>query len=222
MSGRPLVFATILLDALRLGACAGLLSACGAGTAATGPEASIRAYGRALSEGQAERTWVLLDEDARRGRTEAEHRALMTANAQELQAQGEAIRRAAGTDAVIARARVPLASGEVVVLILEEGRWHIEGGLLNATASGTPLDAIAAFRRALMRRDLPGIERVLSRQTRAEWEAEVRRIVEGISDTDDLAVEVEGNRAHVRTTGGGSIELVRESGEWRVIDVSGQ
>ena len=192
---------------------------CAGGGSVEGPGRTIRAYGAALSAGDSAATWALLDDDGRRGRTADEHRALMETNRDELSEQGSAIARSADTDAVVARARVTLRSGETVVLILEDGRWHIEGGIIDASALGTPLDAIAAFRRALMRRDLPGIERTLSRQTRAEWEAEVRRIVEGISDADDLAVEIEGNTAHVRTTGGSTIELVRESGQWRIVDV---
>jgi hypothetical protein len=103
--------------------------------------------------------------------------------------------------------------------VLEDGQWRIDGGVFDSAGLGTPLEAVASFRRALMRRDLSGIERVLSRQTRAEWEDEVRRLLESTADPDDLAVEIQGNRARVRVTGGGSIELVRESGEWRVVDV---
>jgi predicted nucleotidyltransferase len=46
-------------------------------------------------------------------------------------------------------------------------------------------------------------------------------VVESTADVDDLEVEIQGNHARVRTTGGGSIELVRESGEWRVVDIVG-
>lgn len=200
----------------------GLLSAgCGGGTPVEGPSRVILDYAGALSAGDAGRAWELLDEDARRGRTEEQHAELMTENGAELREQGAALERAARGDTVEAQARVALASGETLVLVLEDGRWRIDGGVLDAAGLRTPLDAVAAFRRALMRRDLPGIERVLSRQTRAEWEEEVRRVVESTADRDDLEVEVQGNRARVRTTGGGSIELVRESGEWRVVDVVG-
>lgn len=193
-----------------------LLAGCGAGPRVEGPSSAIQAYATALREGNAGEAWALLDEDARRGRSEPEHAARMAENHAELADEGEALARA---EAVEARARVPLRSGETVVLVLEDGHWRIDGGVLDAAGLGTPLDAVAAFRRALMRRDLNGIERALSRQTRAEWEEELRRIVEATADPDDLDVEIEGNRAHVRTTGGGSIELVRESGEWRVVDV---
>lgn len=196
-----------------------LLCGCGAGPRVEGPSGTVRAYAAALSRADADAAWALLDEDARRGRAAAEHAALMAQNADELATQAEALERAAGTEAVEARARVPLRSGETIVLVLEDGQWRIDGGVLDAAGLGTPLDAVAAFRRALMRRDLDGVERVLSRQTRAEWEEEVRRLVESTADLDDLEVEIQGNRARVRTTGGGSIELVRESGEWRVVDV---
>ena len=207
---------------VRLWICGALiLLGCGGGPPVRGPSPSIESYAGALQRGDADRAWALLDEDARRGRSEAEHAALLAANETELREQGEALSRAAGTDAVEARARVPLQSGETVVLVLEDGRWRIDGGVLDAAGLGTPLDAVAAFRRALMRRDLAGIERVLSRQTRAEWEEELRRVLEATEDADDLEVEIQGNRARVRTTGGGTIELVRESGEWRVVDVVG-
>ena len=209
------------MRAVRTWLCALLIVGCGGGPPVRGPSPSVRTYAGALQRGDADGAWALLDEDARRGRSEAEHATLMEANGAELREQGAALARAAGTDAVEARARVPLQSGETVVLVLEDGRWRIDGGVLDAAGLGTPLDAVAAFRRALMRRDLEGGERVLSRQTRAEWEEELRRVLEATADTDDLEVEIQGNRARVRTTGGGSIELVRESGEWRVVDVVG-
>ncbi len=194
---------------------------CGGGPREEGPSRAVERYAGALARGDAPAAWALLDEEARRGRTAARHGELMTANATELREQAEALARAAGAETIDAHARVELASGESVVLVLEEGGWRVDGGVLDAAGLATPLDAVAAFRRALMRRDLPGIERVMSRQTRAEWEEEIRRLVESTEDPDDLEVELQGNRARVRTTGGGSIELVRESGEWRVVDVHG-
>lgn len=197
-------------------------TACGGGAGEGGPSRVVERYAAALAQGDPDAAWSLLDDDARRGRTEAEHAALMAANAHELGAQGRALARAAGPDGVDAHARVQLESGETIVLVLEAGAWRIDGGVLDAAGLATPLDAVAAFRRALVRRDLRGIERVLSRQTRAEWEEDLRRVLDATEDGDDLEVEVQGNHARVRTTGGGSIELVRESGEWRVVDVLGR
>lgn len=203
----------------------GVVLSLGAGGCVQGPQVAgpgpvVARYAGALSQGDADGAWALLDGEARRGRTEEEHGALMQANAVELRAQGAALARAA-EEGTAARAQVRLPSGESVVLVLEDGGWRIDGGVLDAVGLGSPLDAVAAFRRALMRRDLPGIERTLSRRTRAEWEDEVRRLVESTQDEADLEVEIQGDRARVRTTGGGTVELVRESGEWRVVDVLG-
>jgi hypothetical protein len=158
----------------------------------------------------------MLDPDARQGRTLEEHTALLRENQQELTAVGAALDQAGPR--ARARAIVALSSGERVVLVLEDGGWRVDGGVLDAVGLNTPLDAIGALRRALMRRDLPSLETVLSRQTRAEWEDEIRRVVESTSDPADFEVEVDGNRAIVHA-GGGVIELVRESGGWHVVDV---
>lgn len=195
------------------------LVGCASGPRVEDPAGTVHRYAAALEAGDREAAWALLDEETRRARTEAEHAALMEENAAELAAQGRALARASEGEALEARARLPLRSGEVVVLVLEDGAWRIDGGVLDAAGLATPRDAVAAFRRALMRRDLSGIERVLARQTRAEWEEEVRRLVDSLGDPDDLEIDVQGNSARVRTTGGGAIELVRESGEWRVVDV---
>ncbi|MBX3272686.1 MAG: hypothetical protein KF729_20665 [Sandaracinaceae bacterium] len=196
-----------------------VLGACGGGARDEGPARAVAAYAAALQRGDGASAWDSLDEEARHGRSRGAHDALMATNAAELREQGEALARAG--EGVAAHARLELASGESVLLVLEPGGWRVAGGVLDATGLATPLDAVAAFRRALSRRDLSGVERVLARQTRAEWEAELRRLLDATADADDLEVEVQGDRARVRTSGGGSIELVRESGEWRVLDVHG-
>lgn len=193
-----------------------IMAGCGS-AAVHSPRSALAQLGTALRDGDAERTWAMLDADARRGRDAQGHASLFAANRDELRDVGQSVLRTADRAGV--RATVRLASGEQVRLVLEDGAWRIEGGVLDAVALTTPLDAVGAFRRALLRRDLPGLERVLARQTHAEWQDEIRRLLEATADPDDLEVELEGNRARVRTTGGGAIELVRESGEWHVVDV---
>ncbi len=91
--------------------------------------------------------------------------------------------------------------------------------MLDAPALLTPQDAVLALRHALQRRDLAAVLRVLARPTRAELEAEIRGFIESTDDALDLEVEIQGNEARVRTTGGRVVRLVREAGEWRVRDV---
>lgn len=195
-----------------------LAVACG-GASAEAPDRAVVSFARALEAGDAEATFARLDEGARRGRSRERHAELVAANASEMAEVGDDLGRAVDRGEVRTTARVRLRSGEEILLVLEDGGWRVDGGVLDAVGLATPEDTVAALRRALLRRDLLGLERVLSRQTRAEWEAEVRRIVEATADPEDLAVEIEGNRARVTTTGGGTIEMVRESGEWHVVDL---
>ena len=104
-------------------------------------------------------------------------------------------------------------------MVLEEGRWFIDGGVISAPGLRSPMATVRAFRRALQRRSLPGVERVLARQPRAEVEDEIARILDETEDELDLEVEIRGNRARVRTTGGREITLVREAGEWRIVAI---
>lgn len=192
----------------------------GCAAASTGAlDRTLHAYAGALQRQDAEAAWSWLDEDARMARSFEAHRRLMAQNRAELGEVSAALR--ASAPRVQATARVILESGETVLLSLEDGVWRLDGGVMGAAGLARPLDAVAAFRRALMRRDLVGLEAILSRRSRAEWAEEVRRWVESTADPDDLEVEVQDRRARVRTSDGRAIDLVRESGEWRIADVDG-
>jgi hypothetical protein len=160
----------------------------------------------------------LLDDEARGRMTYERFEELHRDNRSEV---GEEAGRldAAAARGVPARARVGLVTGEDVVLVMEDGEWQIEGGVVAAPVLRTPQDAVAALRQALLRRSLPGLSRVLGRQARAEIETEIARLVEGTGDPLDLRIEIQGNSALVRLAGGGEIVLVREAGEWHVAEI---
>ncbi len=116
-------------------------------------------------------------------------------------------------------ARVYLASGERVLLVREDGAWRIDRGLLGVPALASPADAVRAFHDALARARWADLAAVLASGPRAELEDEARRWLEGTRDVDALDVSVEGDTAIVRTPTGGTIDLVREGGEWRVVEL---
>ena len=182
------------------------------------PETALARYQQAVQEGDVDAAYALLAEETRATVSAGAFRQLMADNRAELGEQAAALGPAIGAG-VPARAEIALASGEKVVLMLEDGRWSLAGGVLSAPALSTPLDSVRALRRALARRSLPGIERVLARQTRADLADEIDRLLSETADELDLQVEEQGNSARVRTTGGREITLVRESGEWRVVEV---
>jgi hypothetical protein len=169
----------------------------------------------ALEAGDAARAYGLLDETTRGEVTQEQFATLLEENRAELVAQAAQLKQGR----VLTHALVRIKNGERVGLVLEDGRWVIEGGVADAAAMRTPQDTIHALRRALARRSLAGLQRVLARQQRAEIEAEIQQFLEDTEDELDLDVEVRGDNAVVRTSGGRAVFMTREAGEWRVVEI---
>lgn len=181
------------------------------------PAARVHALAAAIEADDPAAALDLLDPSTRSAEADARFRALWQDNRAELhelaqQLRGRRVRVRAG-------ARVALASGEEVSVTLEQGRWRIAGGVLDAQARATPLDAVSALRRALLRQDLGALLRVLSRERRAAFAASFDRGVQQTADPLDLEVEQQGDVAIVRTSGGGEIRLRRQGERWYVEEV---
>lgn len=181
------------------------------------PSRTVERFVRAVKRDDAPGAYELLAGEVRGTVSRERFEKLWSENREELLELAEELERIAGEP--VARARQPLAGEETMVLVLEEGRWYVEGGVLDALAMRTPLDAVAAFRRALLRRDLSGLLRVLSRSYRVAWETAFEAAIDQTGDPLDLEVEISGDRATVHTTGGGAIHLLREGGRWKVTGV---
>jgi hypothetical protein len=194
------------------------LAACGGTShAVTDPAATVRAFAEASRSGDVSAVYALLDDATRERLTLAELQASFASNPAEARAQSE---RLAHVEAVPAtRAKVELPSGEELPLVLEEGGFHLAGGFLDAASPATPEDAVTALRHALLRRSLPALLRILSRNTRAELEAELQRLLDETEDELDLDVQTSEDRATVQLGGGRVLELDRVAGEWRIVDV---
>jgi hypothetical protein len=195
------------------------LSACGAGDAGRVPDPTQPAaqLARAIERDRPDDAYALLDPRLRAQLSRERFAALWQDNRGELRELGHKLRHRQ-LDAQ-ARARVELDDGERVVVVLQDGGWRIEGGVLDAQALATPLDAVAELRRALQRQSLPALLRVLSRERRAAWMATFERSAEQTADPLDLRIEVHGDEAIVHLTGGGEIHLKREAGRWQIWDV---
>jgi len=183
-----------------------------------GPAPTLAEYSRAVRAGDAEAVHALYDEETRAQVDADEVGALLEQNREELAQQLDAVDQARA-EGVESRAVLALPGDERVVLRIEDGAWVIEGGVLDVPALQTPQDAVLALRHAILRRSLRGLLRVLARAPRAELEAEMDRFLGDTEDELDLRTEIQGNIARVQTSGGRVILLVREAGEWRVVDV---
>lgn len=114
---------------------------------------------------------------------------------------------------------VYLVSGERVRVLREDGGWRVDRGVLGAPSLARPEDAVVALHDALARARWADLAAVLASVPRAELEDEARRWLEGTRDVDALEVSVAGDAATVRTPTGGTIDLIREAGEWRIVEL---
>lgn len=117
------------------------------------------------------------------------------------------------------RANVRLSSGAEVLLVEEDGALHIAHGVLGATTSQTPQDAIAALHRALNRELETGLDHVLAEPARSAWREERERYRDGTRYPDALECNVDGGHAIAVTPMGDEIELVLEGSSWRVLQM---
>ena len=193
------------------------LAGCGSAVVVEGPGPTVEAYARAVRARDAEAVHALMDADSRETVDTQEVARLLAENQIELSERAEIAQQQ--LEGIESRATVRLPSGELAVLTLEDGEWKLLGGVLDAPALQTPEDAIRAMRHALQRQSMSGVLRVLARSPRSQLEAEVERFLEDTEDELDYDVEIEANEALIRASNGRMIRLVREAGEWRIVDI---
>ncbi len=182
------------------------------------PRAAADVYADAASRGDADAIYDMLDEDARRALTREDVRKLVADQRKELADQAKAIR---STEArVQASARIRFADGEDAVLDLSEsGHFLVASADALPAGARTPTQALDQLRHVLARRSYAGLLRVLSTPTRSAMENDLRSLVEGLENPEELDVQQSGETATVRVPGGHLILLRREGGTWRIDDI---
>lgn len=189
--------------------------ACAAGRAPD-PRDAARAYAEAASRGDAQALYALLSDRARRERSPADVAGLVSGERPELAEQGAALARP--NLRVEGTARLRYADGEEAALDLRDGRYAVTAAGALPGGGRTPEEALEQLRRVLARRSYAGLMRVLSPETRAAIENDVRTFVEGLDAPDALPVQLSGDIAIVAVPGGHQVRLKREAGIWRVED----
>lgn len=188
---------------------------CGGASVPAPEEAALR-YAAAARRGDATALRALLTSEARQQLDPERTAALIQESRQELSRRGQALET--GPLVVEESAEIRYLDGESARLTVEDGRFRV------ASASGlperpeTPAGALASLRRALARRSYPELTRVLSAESRAALESNLRTLVEGLQDPESLIIQVNGDVGEAVLPGGHKVWLRRESGVWRVDD----
>lgn len=214
----------LALGALAAAACGG----CG-GARAEDPGSVLRAYGRALQDGQADEAYRLLSDESRRGTSLEAFRRMVKDNPEEVREMGRALQRPTTPPVVTALLTAP--SGQELRLVLEGGRWRVDATAVDLYAQDTPRHAVAAFVRALERKRYDVLLRFVpdghkegldAAKLKTAWEGddkeEMAQVLSALKQAlPSASIEETGERATL-PYGAGTLQLVREHGVWKIED----
>ena len=207
-----------------------ILVGCGASRPAS-PQDALSAYASALRAGKAREAYALLSDDAKKDIPYESFERIVRENPEEVLEVGRALARPAAAPRVTATVKAP--NGESLLLVLEDGAWRVEGSAVDLYAQATPDAALRSFVRAfknrrydVLLRFVPESERegLAVEQLKRAWEGEERAELEGLvaaveTSLPSANLEVTGDRATMAFGTGGTVELVREGGLWKVEDI---
>jgi hypothetical protein len=216
---------------MRLGAL-GLLVALGLPACAHRPEdpaATMASFGAALTRGDLRAAYQLTSAAFQRRIPYDTFAAALTAAGAEPAALGQRLVAEAG--AVAPRIDVTLELGEEVPLVLEGGRWRIDGPVYEAWGQATPRAAVRTFIRALDAHRYDIVLRLVPDRYRGGLSADrLRTFWEGDHKEEHQALLARiraAGRAPLTETGDEArllvapdrvVKLVREAGQWKIDD----
>jgi hypothetical protein len=193
------------------------------------PAATVAAFGAALARGELRAAYQLTSLEFQRQMPYEAFAAGLTAAGGDRAALGGRLMTEAGT--VAPRVEVTLALGEQVPLVLEEGRWRIDGPVYQAWGQATPLAAVRTFIRALDARRYDVVLRLVpdryraglsADRLRAFWEGdhpdEHQRLLAGIRAAARGPLTETGDEARLLVAPDREVKLVREAGQWKIED----
>lgn len=195
------------------------------------PKAALDSYAAALREGRADRAYSMLSDEAKRDLPFGAFEQMLRDNpaeAQQLAAQLSSV-----SAPVRVTATVTAADGEVLLMVMEDGQWRVDGSVVELYGQQTPRQALESFVRALDRGRYDVLLRFVPKGKRGDltaadlkkaWEGEQSEEIRALTEVlraslPTVRIEVVGDRATVAFGAGGAVELIREQGIWKVEDV---
>jgi hypothetical protein len=215
---------------LRAAAAALWITGCGASRPAS-PQDALSAYAAALRAGKTQDAYALLSEDAKKDIPYESFQRIVRENPDEAREVGRSLSRPAAPPRVTATVKAP--NGETLLLVLEDGAWRVDGSAIDLYAQVTPDTALRSFVRAFKNRRYDVLLRFVPESEREglgveelkrAWEGEERAELEGLvaaveTSLPSANLEVTGDRATMAFGTGGTVELLREGGLWKIEDI---
>jgi hypothetical protein len=193
------------------------------------PSATMASFGAALARGDLRGAYQLTSVAFQRRMPYEAFAAVLTAAGTEPAALGQRLVAEAG--AIAPRVAVTLELGEEVPLVLEGGRWRIDGPVYEAWGQATPRAAIRTFIRALDAHRYDVVLRLVpdryraglsADRLRAFWEGEHREehraLLARVRAAAQGPITETGDEARLSVAPDRVVRLVREAGQWRIED----
>ncbi len=205
---------------------------CASSRAGENPDRVLSAYSAALREGRAADAYALLSDDAKKSIPFDSFQRILRENPDEVRALAAALDRRAGPPRVTATVTAP--DGQSVLMVYEAGAWRVDGSAIDLYSQSSPQAAVLAFVRAfenrrydVLLRFVPDAERegLDEQHLRKAWEEGEQRVeLERLTQAMRAALptarfEILGERATMAYGAGGTVELVREHGLWKLEDL---
>lgn len=201
---------------------------CSGSQAAQGPRETLDAYSRALNQGRVQDAYVLLSDEAKKSIPFEAFQRMVRENPEEVRDIARALARPSGPPLVTATVTAP--NGQSLLLVYENGNWRVDGSAIDLYSQATPEAAVRAFIRAydnkrydVLMRFVPDAktEGLDAAKLKKAWEGEQREEMDRLTQALEAALptarfERIGERATMAYGAGGTVELLREHGEWKI------
>jgi len=193
-----------------------------------GPAGALQLYGAALGRGDYRAAYALTSTGFQQRTAYEVFAAGFAANANDSMAFGKDV--AASAYKVPPRVELQLPLGETVPVVLEDGRWRVDGPLLEPWGQRTPRAALRTFVRALELRRYDVLARLVptryrpgltADKLRQYWEErgeDTRALVSRLRAAIAAPIVETGDDAHMPYGSEQEVHFVREDGLWKVED----
>jgi len=202
-----------------------VVAACGGAAGPSSPAADgVRAYVRALHDGDPRAAYALLSADARKKLSYDEFALAWKQGDKERAWQAKVLEDSLkGNPDVGERALISFSDGKIVQLEREGHAWRLESELVSRSRAKQPRDAVRLFAEAITGRDITGVLNVLTQRRRDGLTRQVEGFVAGIGKRlNDRIDQFGSDRAELRWDENGiryRIVLRKEDDEWRIDDL---
>lgn len=192
-------------------------------------EGTLRAFADEVRSGDYASAYNRLSARARAELSYEDFVARLEASPDDVSAMAARLRRPGGETEITAR--IPIAEGDVIELVYENGSFRVVGNVLDLYDQSTPRAALRAFVRAIENRRydvvlglVPSADRGeldearLRESMEGEQREEIARLVAVLREHLDDPIEEHGDRATMPYLEAYRVSFVREDGLWRIED----